>query len=166
VNITKLYTIESGDHTGNSLALNLTKTINTLTKKFQEQESKIVSTVIKGVCQVSWGPLPLFWMTDALLRLECGKVVEEKSVDLIMDLVEHHIVYQVCLLKVTFNARGFIFNTNTTITNRIFYPCYNNLLYIKKLLYNNLCEFHVTSPQIQKVTFQSKTGFYAILKDF
>ena len=99
MNITKLYTIESGDHTGKSLALNLTKTINTLTKKFQEQESKIVNAVIKGVCQVSWGPLPLFWMTDALLRLECGKVVEEKSVDLLMDLVEHHIVYQVFFLK-------------------------------------------------------------------
>ena len=63
------------------------------------EEALIVSSLVDGICKVPWGPLPLYWMSGVLPRLQCTEVLGEPSVVQLLELVDHYMVYQEPVLR-------------------------------------------------------------------
>jgi len=95
----KLYSKDSNASTGQAISDQVVKFLCHILSKVPKEEELVVNSLIQAVCRVSWGPLPLFWMSCVLPRLSCGRVVDEKSVLNVLDLIDHHMVYQEPLLR-------------------------------------------------------------------
>ena len=58
-----------------------------------------MGTIIEGISKVSWGPLPMYWVSNVLPQMQCSNVLLESGVLQLLDLVELHMVYQEPILR-------------------------------------------------------------------
>ncbi len=99
MNDSKLYTKEGDVHYGQTIRDLVTGYINQLVIKYKTEEELIIGSFVQGISKVSWGPLPLYWISSVLPQIQCGNILTETSVLSLLDLVELHMVYQEPLLR-------------------------------------------------------------------
>ena len=99
MNDSKLYTKEGDVHYGQTIRDLVSGYINQLVIKYKSEEELIIGSFVQGISKVSWGPLPLYWISSVLPQIQCGNILTETSVLSLLDLVELHMVYQEPLLR-------------------------------------------------------------------
>jgi len=130
LNETKLYMKEGDTLTGQDISHRLSTMISGAVAVMGDLTAKkLVQTFICGVTGQGWGPLPLLWVSSAVLGVGCKPCLGDEELEKIRHLIDHHMVYQEPLLRGA--AQSFLLEAVTNLAD----PKRCSYLEVASLLY-------------------------------